>query len=205
MGVEMLNANKGLVCLIEDHEDLRADLARTLRSSGYDVIDYGRAHAFLKSDLSEFAGVVVSDMVMTGMSGLECQAELSARGLTPPFVFISGESSSRQIIEAMKNHAFDFLLKPFTKSEFLGAIENAMVFALELEQTRSAQRDLECRLGLLSPREKEVFYLLAKGFSNQELVGSLLISLATAKQYKSEVMRKLCVKTLSELLVLANS
>jgi FixJ family two-component response regulator len=80
-----------------------------------------------------------------------------------------------------------------------------MVFVLEAKQAHQHQIDLEQRLKTLSPREREVFFLLSQGFSNQELVASLEISLATAKQYKAEVMRKLRVQSLSELIALMKS
>lgn len=203
MGSQMLSAQKGQVCLIEDHADLRSDLARLLRVSGYAVDEFESAQTLLQFDLSEFSGVIVSDMVMSGMSGLDCQSELSSRGMTPPFIFISGESSSKQIISAMKNHTSDFLLKPFTKHELLDALEKAMAYALASKKEYAERKEFERNLDLLSPREKEVFFLLAQGFSNQELVSALSISLATAKQYKSEVMRKMRIKTLSQLLAMA--
>jgi len=193
------------VYLIEDHADLRSDLLRMLRASGYILSEYANARDFLIADQNPFDGVIVSDMVMPHMSGLELQIELAANGVKPPFIFMSGESSDRQIISAMKNHTVEFLLKPFSKSDLLGAIERAMVFVLEAKQAHQHQIDLEQRLKTLSPREREVFFLLAQGFSNQELVASLEISLATAKQYKAEVMRKLRVQSLSELIALMKS
>lgn len=190
------------VCLIEDNSDLRADLVRLLHSSGYEVVEYDSACAFMQNELGQFSGVVVSDMVMSGMTGLECQAELNLKGINLPFIFISGESSNSQIISAMKNRAVDFLLKPFTKNELLSAIERAFDILDDIKKVRLSRLRLEKQLLLLSPREREVFYMLIKGFSNQEIVVSLEISLSTAKQYKSEVMRKMQVKTLSALMEL---
>jgi FixJ family two-component response regulator len=80
-----------------------------------------------------------------------------------------------------------------------------MVFISEAKQADQYRIDLDRRLETLSPREREVFFLLARGFSNQELVSSLAISLATVKQYKSEVMRKAGVQSLSELIDLVRS
>jgi FixJ family two-component response regulator len=78
-------------------------------------------------------------------------------------------------------------------------------FDLEAKQADQLRIDLERRIKTLSPREREVFFLLARGFSNQELVTSLAISLATVKQYKSEVMRKVRVQSLSKLIDLVKS
>jgi two-component system response regulator FixJ len=105
----------------------------------------------------------------------------------------------------MKNRAFDFLLKPFTKNELLDAIDRALAFGEQEQESREHKKDLEHRLSLLSPREREVFFLLTQGFSNQEIVRNLRISLPTAKQYKAEVMRKLGVPSLSALIALANT
>ena len=105
----------------------------------------------------------------------------------------------------MKNHTLEFLLKPFSKSDLLGAIERAMLFVSKAKQAKQHRIDLDQRLKMLSPREREVFFLLAKGFNNQELVTSLAISLATVKQYKAEVMRKMRVQSLSELIDLTKS
>ena len=199
------SSTKGHVCLIEDHADLRADLLRLLQASGYAVKDYSSAIEYLQTEPAQFEGVIVSDMVMPEMSGLELQTELVSRGILLPFVFISGESSDRQIISAMKNRAFDFLLKPFTKNELLDAIDRALGFGEQEKESREHKKDLQHRLSLLSPREREVFFLLARGFSNQEIVRDLEISLPTAKQYKAEVMRKLDIQSLSALMALANT
>jgi FixJ family two-component response regulator len=199
------SSTKGHVCLIEDHADLRADLLRLLQASGYAVKDYSSAIEYLQTEPAQFEGVIVSDMVMPEMSGLELQTELVSRGILLPFVFISGESSDRQIISAMKNRAFDFLLKPFTKNELLDAIDRALAFGEQEKESREHKKDLQNRLSLLSPREREVFFLLARGFSNQEIVRDLEISLPTAKQYKAEVMRKLDIQSLSALMALANT
>jgi FixJ family two-component response regulator len=204
MTIHTPNSTKGHVCLIEDHADLRADLLRLLQASGYTVKDYPSAIEYLQTEQAQFEGVIVSDMVMPEMSGLELQTELASRGILIPFVFISGESSDRQIISAMKNRAFDFILKPFTKNELLDAIDRALAFGEQEQEAREHKKDLEHRLSLLSPREREVFFLLTQGFSNQEIVRNLRISLPTAKQYKAEVMRKLGAPSLSALIALAN-
>lgn len=205
MTIHTPNSTKGHVCLIEDHADLRADLLRLLQASGYVVKDYSSAIEYLQTEPAQFEGVIVSDMVMPEMTGLELQTELVSRGILLPFVFISGESSDRQIISAMKNRAFDFLLKPFTKNELVDAIDRALAFGEQEKESRDHKKDLQYRLSLLSPREREVFFLLARGFSNQEIVRDLEISLPTAKQYKAEVMRKLDIQSLSALLALANT
>ena len=96
----------------------------------------------------------------------------------------------------MKQGAIEFLVKPFEIDLLLGAVHKAS--KIELKETH-----LNLLLKNLSPREHEVYKLLLEGFNNQELIDKLHLSLPTIKQYKSEVMRKLKVNSLSKLIELA--
>jgi FixJ family two-component response regulator len=142
---------------------------------------------------------------MPKQSGIELQAELIDKGHTIPIIFISGESSDKQIVKAFKNGAFDFLLKPFSREVFLSSVAKA------IEQDSVAMQDLIRKsqlaeaLKTLSPRERQVFELLTKGYGNKELVEKLGISLPTVKEYKSEVMYKLRLRSLAELIALNTS
>ncbi|OIM97177.1 hypothetical protein A9236_10750 [Polynucleobacter sp. QLW-P1DATA-2] len=141
-------------------------------------------------------------MRMPKQSGVELQSELISKGHKIPIIFISGESSDEQIIAALKSGAVDFLLKPFSREALLGAVAKA------IEQDAIAMQDLIRKAQLsealktLSPRERQVFELLAKGYGNKELVNALGISLPTVKEYKSEVMYKLRLRSLAELISL---
>lgn len=149
--------------------------------------------------------VLVTDMRMPKQSGIQLQTELMDKGHKIPIIFISGECSDEQIVKAFKNGAFDFLLKPFSREAFLSAVAKA------IEQDSVAMQDLirKSQLGealkTLSPRERQVFELLAKGYGNKELVDELGISLPTVKEYKSEVMYKLRLRSLAELIALNTS
>jgi FixJ family two-component response regulator len=100
----------------------------------------------------------------------------------------------------MKQGAMEFLIKPFETSDLLSAIERALEIDKNKYKKEIIRNELNNNLKSLSPREREVYNLLARGFNNKELVENLSISLATVKQYKSEVMRKLNLKSLSELI-----
>ena len=119
-------------------------------------------------------------------------------------IFISGESSDEQIVKAFKNGAFDFLLKPFSREVFLSVVAKAMEADTVAMQGLMRKTQLTEALKTLSPRELQVFNLLAKGYGNKELVNELGISLSTVKEYKSEVMYKLRLRSLAELISMAN-
>jgi len=117
-----------------------------------------------------------------------------------PFIFISGESTDYQIIQSMKQGAIDFLIKPFNSDQLFTAINKGIELDRVFIREIIFQKDQAFILKKLSPRESQVYELLKKGYSNSELSQTLGISLETTKQYKQEVMRKLELKSLSELI-----
>ena len=141
-------------------------------------------------------------MRMPKLSGAELQSELIKKGHKIPIIFISGESLDEQIVKAFKGGAFDFLLKPFSREDFLSSVARAIEHDSIAMQEIIRKNRLEEALKSLSPRELQVFHMLAKGYNNKELVDALGISLATVKEYKSEVMYKLRLRSLAELISL---
>ena len=109
---------------------------------------------------------------------------LLEKNINAPIIFISGEASIQESIDAMKQGAIEFLVKPFEIDTLIAAVNNAI--KIELKEI-----NLNFLLKNLSPRELEVYNLLLQGLNNQELIDKLHLSLPTVKQYKSEVMRKL--------------
>jgi FixJ family two-component response regulator len=193
------------VFLIEDHDELREDLKQILQFVGYVVHAFPDPIQFLEYDKHLAPAVVVSDMRMPHMTGVELQERLKELGRTIPMVIISGESTDHQIIAALKNGAIDFLLKPFVRESLLAAVAKGIEIDSAVMKNVIRVSELNEKLKILSPREHQVFELLAKGFSNKELMERLNISLPTVKQYKSEVMYKLRLRSLAELIALKNT
>lgn len=195
----MISGSK-YVFLVEDDDELRSDLERALKFCGYTIFAFANPEQFLSQFKPLVPAVLVTDMRMPKQSGIQLQAELIAKGHKIPIIFISGESTDEQIVKAFKNGAFDFLLKPFSRESFLSAVAKA------IEQDSIAMHELiretsiAVALKTLSPRERQVFNLLAKGYGNRELVEALGISLPTVKEYKSEVMHKLRLRSIAELI-----
>ena len=192
--------NKGHVFLIEDDENVRESLASMLRFLNYRVHDYASAEAYLHDDLIAGPAVIVCDMRMPGLSGVQLQERLMNRSRTLPIVFISGESTQPQIIQALKQGAFDFLLKPFDREDLLRAVANGIQKDEQTIAQMHRRSVFDAGLSKLTPRERSVFELLSGGANNAEIMEALGISLPTTKQYKSEVMSKLGLKSLSELI-----
>ena len=184
------------IYLIEDDASQRDSIESLLVYKGYIVKSYSAANNFLKNVPFERPAIVISDIRLPDISGVELYQALIEKNINIPIIFISGEASIQQSIDAMKQGAIEFLVKPFEIDELINAITKAI--HIELKEI-----NLNLLIENLSPREREVYKLLLKGHNNQELIDKLHLSLPTVKQYKSEVMRKLNVKSLSRLIELA--
>ena len=184
------------IYLIEDDASQRDSIESLLVYKGYIVKSYSAAKNFLKKAHFERPAIVISDIRLPDISGVELHHALIEKNINIPIIFISGEARIQQSIDAMKQGAIEFLVKPFEIDELINAITKAI--HIELKEI-----NLNLLIENLSPREREVYKLLLKGHNNQELIDKLHLSLPTVKQYKSEVMRKLNVKSLSKLIELA--
>ena len=200
-----MSSHKKHIFLIEDDQALRLDLIDALQFAGYSVHDFGDPDQFLLEFRPLVPAVLITDMRMPNKTGIQLQEELVSKGHRLPIIFISGESTDQQIVKAFNNGAFDFLLKPFGREALFSVVAKAMekdIIAM-IDHIRKAQ--LTESLKILSPRERQVFELMAKGYGNKELVEALGVSLPTVKEYKSEMMYKLRLRSLAELMALNSS
>ena len=193
----------GHVDVVEDDDSLRNTIHDLLKFAGYRVRMWRDAESFLDHLPQTAPAVVVTDMRMPGLSGVEMHTLLLERGRSMPVIYVSGESSVPQTIAAMKMGALDFLVKPFSREDLLKAVATGIEKDRHQMRQMIEQAQFSAALEQLSPRECEVMNLLIKGFNNNEIMETLHISLPTTKQYKSMVMRKLGVRSLSQLIQLS--
>lgn len=123
----------GHIYLVDDNHDMCFYLSDMLLMLGYTVDTFDNATAFLEKSMDISPAVVLLDMRMPGISGLQLQAQLTALGRKTPIIFISGESDKDEIIEAFRLGASDFLLKPFNREKLCQVLDKA----LELDRQRS--------------------------------------------------------------------
>jgi len=188
------------VHLIDDDLPTLRALTRMLRQLGYTVHPYASVTEYRRAPRDEVPAVSVVDMRLNGESGLAVQTVLRDESCVMPVIFISGESSTRETVLAMKAGAHEFLAKPVSAKVLSAAIDSGLLRHAALRAQRDAHQLATQRLKSLSPREREVFHLLARGSNTAQIVAALDISLPTAKQYKSEVMRKLALDSLVALI-----
>ncbi|MBY0454788.1 MAG: response regulator [Burkholderiaceae bacterium] len=190
---------KGHIYLVDDDPAVRVSLLRMLQYLNYTVQAYHSPEDFLQNSLPIAPAVLLLDMRMPGMSGLDLQRAMQQLGRTTPIVFISGESQTPEVIHAFKAGAIDFLIKPFNMDDLLQAIHRAM--AHDREQLKSYRSTIDARLCYqsLTPREREICQLVVKGLMNKEIAEQFECSLKTVKVHRARVMEKMGVVSLLEL------
>ena len=187
------------VYVIDDNETVANSLRATLNRFGYTTEVYLDPLIFLRDSLPVAPAVILLDMRMPGMSGVELQKKLVDVGRKTPIVFISGESQSSEIVRGMKQGAVDFLFKPFNLEDLLTAIAAALAKDQKNTQDSQIKVSLRERYDSLSPREKEVCALLVEGHLSKKIAADLSISNATIKVHKSKILAKMQVTSLQQL------
>jgi FixJ family two-component response regulator len=194
------SSSLGHVVLIDDDASVRRSLATLLERSGYQVVLYASADAFLENPVVPSPAVIVVDMRMPGTTGVALQAQLQTLAKHVPVVFVSGDSRPEEIIAAMKQGAVDFLLKPFTAQSMLDAIARAMGLSEKAVMEAGKLEQVSDRLKRLTPRELEVCHWMVRGYSNQQISNMDGAAPATIKLHRARVMDKMAAATLPDLI-----
>jgi FixJ family two-component response regulator len=191
----------GHIYLIDDDESIRLSMARMLKDVGYVVEDFSSAKSFLDHSLPVAPAVILLDMQMPDVSGLDLQERLLQLGRKTPIVFVSGQSHPHQIVTSLKKGAIDFLLKPFNLEDLLRAVADALEF--DRRQFKRLSKEVEAKkdYATLTPREKEVCFWLVKGLLNKDIAVKLGTTDATIKVHKARVMDKMNVESVQTLVV----
>ena len=193
-----------IVHIVDDDASFRTATGRLLRQAGYDVALYVSAHQMLDQLPDESRpGCVLLDVRIPGLTGPELQAQLAERGFSLPIIFLTGYGDIPTSVQAIKAGADDFLTKPVPKEKLFAAIERAVASY----QAARAQRDHDgAMLALvetLTEREREVFELVIQGKLNKQIGHDLEITERTVKAHRHNVMEKMRVQSLAELVSLA--
>jgi FixJ family two-component response regulator len=193
----------GRVFLVDDDAAVRRALTRLLRAGGLDVESFPSADALLAALEIHEPACVVADLRMPGLSGLDLQDELARRGVDLPLLFISGRADVTSSVRAMKGGAVDFLEKPVSDTDLLHAIARALARNREQQAARRERATLQARLARLTPREREVFALVASGLLNKQAGHQLGTTEKTIKVHRARVMEKMEARSLADLVRMA--
>ena len=188
------------VFLIDDDQAVRDAVGLLLQASGLAVETFASATDFLDAGVVQRPGCLVLDVRMPGLSGLDLQKELWAKGHRTPIIFMTGHGDVPMAIRAMKAGAFDFIEKPFQGQTLLARIREALAFDSRQRRRQACRDKAAARLALLSPREREVLERVAEGQYNKVIAAELGISLSTVEIHRKRVMEKLQAESLSDLI-----
>ncbi len=190
------------VHIVDDDESIRDSLAWLLASRGLQARSYASGEAFLAAFTPQLRGVIVLDMRMEGMSGLEVLDVLSERRASNPIVMLTGHADVPIAVAALKKGAMDFLEKPFNDNQLVDRIQALIAIeAVRFLRDCGAARLAE-RRATLSEREREVMLRMLAGKLNKQIAGELDIAIRTVEVHRARVLEKMGVRNAVELAAL---
>lgn len=195
-----MTTHPGHIYLVDDDPDVRFYLGDLLRQLGYSVATYNDATAFFQQAMDMSPAVVLLDMRMPGLSGVQAQQRLSEIGRRTPVVFISGESQPQEIIDAMKGGAVDFLIKPFNREQLVAAVDKALHQDAEARDQFVRLTRVRRLFGSLTEREKEVCFLMLQGHTNLAIGDLTGVQAGTVKKHRAAVLEKFQVDSTAALM-----
>ncbi|MDF0497648.1 response regulator [Bradyrhizobium yuanmingense] len=194
----------GLVHVVDDDASFRTAIERRLKLAGYEVATYASALELLDSlSDDEQAGCILLDVRIPGLSGPDLQARLVASGSMLPIIFLTGHADTPTTVRAIKAGAEDFLTKPVSSEQLLDAIERALASQRTARAQASRLDTLRRHLAALTQRERQVFDLIVRGRINKQIAHELGTTERTVKAHRHQVMEKMQVRSLAELVSIA--
>lgn len=190
----------GLVHVVDDDASFRTAVERRLKLAGYGVATYSSAQDLLdRLPGDDGPGCILLDVQIPGLSGLQLQSQLAALGSTLPIVFVTGYADTATTVRAIKAGAEDFLTKPVSSEDLLDALDRALIRQQAEHIRRTKLGSLQLRLKSLTPREHQVFALIVRGKINKQIAHELGTAERTVKAHRHQVMEKMQVQSLAEL------
>ena len=193
-------ADHPLVIIVDDDASVREAISELILSAGLRPVCFASIRDLLDAEVLECPGCLILDVRMPGASGLDLQRQLAQKGNPKPIIFLSGHGDIPMTVQAMKAGAVDFLTKPARDQTLLDAV----IAGIAMDAARRAaaevvKRNVE-RLETLTPRERQVLQEVARGRLNKQIAFDLGISEITVKLHRGNVMRKMEVGSIGELI-----
>ncbi|MBB3933328.1 FixJ family two-component response regulator [Kaistia hirudinis] len=188
-----------LVVIVDDDAAVRDSLDSLIRSIGLATRLYGSPAELLQDKLPDLVGCLILDVRLPGISGLDFQAQLAKHGILLPIVFMTGHGDIPMSVRAMKAGAVDFLAKPFRDQDMLDAVTAAIERDRQRRSDSAARDGLRAEYETLTPREREVMGHVVAGLMNKQVAGLIGLSEITVKIHRGNVMRKMGVRSLADL------
>ncbi|NLY64657.1 MAG: response regulator transcription factor [Alcaligenaceae bacterium] len=196
-------ANNCTIFIVDDDEAVRDSLRWLLEANGYQVQSYESGEKFLENYNPSVVSVLIADVRMPGMTGLELQEELIKRNAPVPIVFITGHGDVPMAVSSMKKGAVDFLEKPFNEADLREIIARMVVQAQDKASIAEQQKNHQELISRLTSREQQVLGRIVAGRLNKQIADDLNISIKTVEAHRANIMEKLEVTTVADLMKVA--
>ena len=194
---------KATVHVVDDDHGTLNYLSDLLSTVNYNTKTYHTAHEFLEQYKEDGLGCLVLDLRLPGISGLELQQQLADHHIDLPVIMISGFGDVPTAVKALKAGVLDFIEKPFRGQDLLDRIQLA-ISKHKLDRKKNASINEARKLvDSLTRREREVMDLVVKGNLNKDIATQLGISIKTVEVHRSNVMDKMGVNSVTDLVRLS--
>lgn len=198
-----MNPEGSVVHVLDDDASWRTSVQRLMSAAGYRVVLYESAEQYLETAPLETPSCLLLDVRMPGLSGLQLQQHLADVRRRVSVIFISGHGDIPTAVLAMKSGAEDFLTKPVDTDVLLRAVERAIARDRVESDQRKQLGILRSRIDTLTTAERKVFDLVVRGKLNKQIAGELGTAERTVKWHRHNLMQRLQVQSLAELVSLA--
>lgn len=196
----MIDHSNSVIFVVDDDDAVRDSLRLLLETQNYQVQTFASGEEFLEQYNPNLVSLLITDVRMPGMSGLQLQEQLIERKATLPIIFITGHGDVNMAVSTMKKGAVDFIEKPFVLDDINPIITRFLDQAYEQMQDALSQQEVDGLLARLTGREEQVLERIVAGRLNKQIADDLSISIKTVEAHRANIMEKLEVSTVADLM-----
>ncbi len=190
----------GTVFVVDDDEAVRDSIRWLLESSNYKVELFDSGESFITHYQPDQVGVLLLDVRMNGMSGLEVQDHLIARKSDLPIIMLTAYGDVQMAVTALKKGAVDFIEKPFDHAALRQLVEKMLVEAVRRRSQNERELIGRQKMAKLTPRERQVLERIVSGRLNKQIADDLGISIKTVEAHRASIMDKTASGTVADLM-----
>lgn len=191
------------VYIVDDEESVIASLQNLLEAAGYAISAFTSSSDFLSQANYNTPSCLITDLNMPGLDGFDVSERLTERGYSIPTIFLTGFGTIPITVRAMKAGAFEFLTKPVMPDDLIKVVKDALALSEKSATLSQEKLAVTARFNSLTPREKELMKYIVRGLLNKQIAAEMGISEITAKVHKRRVLEKMMVRSVSELVRMA--
>lgn len=188
------------VVIVDDDDDMRRSMVRMITSAGRKVDAYGSPADFLATFRPEECSCLIFDLRMPTMSGLQLFQRLrKSYGYVAPVIFVTGYGDIEGAVRAMRDGAWDFMEKPFSRNRLLDRMNEAIEFDSAMRGKLAERQAIEERIDALTAREREILELIMAGETTKDIAKQLDVSTKTVEGHRAHLFQKMEVNSVAQL------